>query len=296
MAEAEHQDDPGMTLGDHLAELRTRLFRGVIVILVCFIGAWIMRDEVKVIVEGPFKQSITWLNEDWTKAVEEMIAEDPDAPRTDYYLSADPTDMRLLQKYVVSDVPIVTKPFEYIMNDLKSCLYFALFIGGPYLLWQIWGFIGAGLYKSERSVVLSFFPISIILFFAGVAFGYTTLVPYGFYYLNGDMMPGTVLPAFRLEDYFTFISSLCLALGVVFQLPVLQTAVAKVGLVDPKTFSHYRGHFALASFVIAAMLTPPDPYTQTMMAGPMIILYEIGTISARFVAPKPLAIDDGEAE
>jgi sec-independent protein translocase protein TatC len=98
-----------------------------------------------------------------------------------------------------------------------------------------------------------------------------------------------------LQEYFAFITSLCLALGVVFQLPILQTAVAKVGLVEPKTFIHYRGHFALTSFVIAAVLTPPDPVTQSMMAGPMIVLYEVGIICARMVAPKPLNLEEGNA-
>ena len=235
------------------------------------------------------------LNADWTVLVDEMIASNPEAPRTDFYYTNDPVDMRLLPKYIVSDVPIVTSAFEFIMNDLKSCLLISLFVGGPYLLWQLWGFIGAGLYKQERKVVLSYFPLSVLLFFTGVTFGYFVLVPYGFYYLNGDMRPGMADAAFKLGEYFTYISSLCIALGVVFQLPIIQTALAKIGLVQPSTYATYRGHFAIASFVIAAMLTPPDPYTQSMMAGPMILLYELGIITSRMVAPKPIDLTLDEA-
>ena len=181
------------------------------------------------------------------------------------------------------------------MMKLRASLYFALFVGGPYLLWQLWGFISAGLYKTERRVVLAFFPASILLFFSGVLFGYFMLVPYGIYYLNIDEVPGVAILQFRLEEYFAFVTSMCLALGVVFQLPILQTAVAKVGLVRPSTFAHYRGHFALSSFIIAAILTPPDPVTQSMMAAPMVLLYELGILASRFAAPKPIDLSLDEA-
>ncbi len=295
MAEAEPLEDQGMTLGDHLDELRTRLFRGVIVTLVCFGVAYHYRQEVTQIVLQPFQSGIAMLNEYWPQYFEEQLAEDPSIPRTTYFVSMDAADKTLIPELVISNKPMMTGTGEAFMMKLKASLYFALFVGGPYLLWQLWGFIGAGLYKSERRVVLSFFPASILLFFCGVLFGYTSLVPYGIYYLNIDEVPGMGILQFRLEEYFTFITSLCLALGVVFQLPILQTAVAKVGLVSPKTFSHFRGHFALASFVIAAILTPPDPVTQSMMAGPMIVLYEVGIIASRIVAPKPLTLDGGEA-
>jgi sec-independent protein translocase protein TatC len=114
------------------------------------------------------------------------------------------------------------------------------------------------------------------------------------YYLSGELSPDQGWIGFKLDTYFTFISSLCLALGAVFQLPILLTALARVGLVAPRTFAQYRGHFALASFVIAAILTPPDPVTQSMMAVPMIVLYEVGIWSARIAARKSPA-PGGEA-
>jgi Tat protein translocase TatC len=299
MADAEPPADKGMTLGDHLDELRTRLFRAVVVIVVCFGVAYAYRQDVTQIVLQPFENGVGMLNEHWPPYFDELVRDDPALVRTDYFLSGDPTldptGLALVQELVISDKPMMTGTSEGFMMRLKASLYFALFVGGPYLLWQLWGFIGAGLYKSERRIVLSFFPASIVLFFCGVLFGYFSLVPYGIYYLNIDEVPGVTIIQFRLQEYFAFITSLCLALGVVFQLPILQTAVAKVGLVEPKTFIHYRGHFALTSFVIAAVLTPPDPVTQSMMAGPMIVLYEVGIICARMVAPKPLNLEEGNA-
>ena len=295
MVEVEDQKEQGMTLGDHLDELRGRLFRGVLVTLVCFVVAYVYRIEVTQIVMQPFEKGVAMLNEHWTLYFDEKVTGDASIARTEYFLSDDPADMRLIPKLVISDIPMMTGTSEGFMMKLRASLYFALFVGGPYLLWQLWGFISAGLYKTERRVVLSFFPASILLFFSGVLFGYYMLVPYGIYYLNIDEVPGVALLQFRLGEYFAFVTSMCLALGVVFQLPILQTAVAKVGLVQPSTFAHYRGHFALASFIIAAMLTPPDPVTQTMMAAPMVLLYELGILSSRMVAPKPIDLTLDEA-
>lgn len=288
MTEPAQQPTEGMTLGEHLDELRTRLFKGLVVVLLCLIAAWIFRDHVYKVFLGPFDQGIEMLRVDWTAEINARLEADPELERTQFYLSEDPLDDRLLAKYEVSNRPLVTAIGEGFMTKLKVCLYFAMFVGGPYLLWQLWSFIAAGLYKTERRAVLSFFPTSIVLFFAGILFGYFVLVPYGMYYLSGELSPDEGWIGFKLDTYFTFISSLCLALGVIFQLPLLMIALARVGLVAPDTYSHYRGHFVLSAFVLSAVLTPPDPVTQTMMAGPMVILYEIGLWTSRWFAPKPI--------
>lgn len=287
--------DEGMTLGEHLDELRGRLFKGVLAVLLCFVVAWIFRQQAYEVFMGPFEKGVGMLREDWLAVIEDRLAEDPELARTEFFLTDDPEDLRLLPKYAVEERPLITAVGEAFLTKLKISLYFALFAGGPYLLWQLWAFIAAGLYRHERRVVMSYFPASLSLFFAGVLFGYLVLVPYGMYYLSGELRPDQGWIGFKLDTYFTFISSLCLALGAVFQLPIILTALARVGLVAPRTFAHYRGHFALSSFVIAAILTPPDPITQSMMAGPMILLYEVGIWSARLVAPKPI-IPDSELE
>ncbi|MDF1797667.1 MAG: twin-arginine translocase subunit TatC [Planctomycetota bacterium] len=276
--------ESGMTLGEHLDELRVRLFKGVIAVVICFIAAWLLRDQAYEVFMGPFEKGVGMLREDWLAVIEERLVDDPETPRTEYFLTSDPSDQRLLPGYAVEERPLVTGVGEGFMVKLKVSLYFALFVGGPYLLWQLWAFIAAGLYKHERKVVLSFFPTSILLFFSGVVFGYFVLVPYGMYYLSGELQPDQGWIGFKLDTYLTFISGLCLSLGLVFQLPIILTALARVGLVAPSTFAHYRGHFALASFILAAILTPPDPITQSMMAGPMIVLYEVGIWSARIAA------------
>lgn len=288
MSENQEAQAEGMSLGDHLDELRSRLFKGVVVILICMIAAWTYRDAVYKVFLEPYEVGISHLREDWMKVIDQRLADNPELPRTEYYLTNDPTDLRLRSKYEVNSKPMVRAIGEGFMTKLKVCLYFSMFAGGPFLLWQLWAFIAAGLYKNEKRAVLTFFPTSIVLFFSGVLFGYFVLVPYGMYYLAGELNPDQGWLGFGLDTYFNFISTLCLALAAIFQLPLIMMALARVGLVEPKTYAHYRGHFVLAAFVIGAILTPPDPITQTLMAGPMIILYELGLWAARIWAPKPL--------
>jgi Sec-independent protein secretion pathway component TatC len=95
----------------------------------------------------------------------------------------------------------------------------------------------------------------------------------------------------KVEDYLNFVTALTLALGIVFQLPLLMMVLSRVGLVDPKSYSKHRGMFWIGSLVIAALLTPPDPFTQMMMAIPMAVLYEVGLIMARMAHRKALATD-----
>jgi len=285
----------GMTLGEHLDELRSRLFKGVVVIVVLFFVAWFYRDPIDQVLEGPYKRFVSMYRTHWVEEVEQRIADDPELVRTDFFLFDDPDDDRLLPQVDLSDKLQVTGGSEAFVFKLKGCLYASMFVGGPFLLWQLWGFIAAGLYKKERRTVLTYFPSSIVLFFSGIAFGYFVMVPYALYFLGMEAPPDLVDPGYRKGEYLAFMSSLCLALGFVFQLPIVQTALARVELVRPKTFAHYRGHFALASFVLAAMITPPDPITQSLMAGPMIVLYEIGIWAAYLAAPKSI-IPEGELE
>jgi sec-independent protein translocase protein TatC len=173
---------------------------------------------------------------------------------------------------------------------LQVCGYASMFIGGPFVLWQIWGFIAAGLYREEKRAVYKYFPPSVGLFFGGAIFGYTYLVPYAYYFISKMGLEQLRHDA-EVSEYFTFLSSLALGMGIVFQLPVLMMALSRIGIVDPKAYSKYRGHFVVGALVIAAIITPPDPYTQIMMAGPMAVLYEVGILLAKLATKNS---DEGE--
>ena len=165
---------------------------------------------------------------------------------------------------------------------MKMCFYYSLFFGGPYLLWEMWQFVAAGLYRHEKKVVHSYFPTSVGLFVGGVLFGYFVMVPQALYFLA--RMTLTEIQYFEsIGNYWTFLISLTIALGLVFQLPLIMVALAKLDLVPPKTFGKYRGHMVIGALLMSALITPPDPFTQMMMAIPIVILYETGIWASHFL-------------
>ncbi|MEO0650626.1 MAG: twin-arginine translocase subunit TatC [Planctomycetota bacterium] len=263
-----------MTLGDHLEELRSRLIKGLISVVVVFSVCWVYREQIGDIVILPMEQAIGWLNEFKTERLEEKLAAKPALDRADYFDS----DGRLRDP-----IPLTaqtTGTGSGFVFYLKSTAYFALFIGGPVLLYQMWMFIAAGLYKTERRMVMAYMPASMLLFFGGVLFGYFAMVPYAIYFLNKDVVERFELQL-RINEYFAFLSTLCLGLGVVFQLPIVMNAIVRAGIAESKDLARFRGYFVLLAFILAAILTPPDPFTQGMMAVPMILLYEVGLVTSR---------------
>lgn len=270
-----------MSLGEHLAELRSRLIKGLLAVAIAFVVAWVYQERITALVLRPYERSMDMLEKHWVAEAERILAEDPGRPRTDFFLTADPADRRLLG---LDRRLQWIKPAEPFLFILRICGYFALFVGAPVLLWQLWQFVAAGLYPRERRAVHVYFPISVGLFLVGVLFGYFLLVPFAMYYLNRSVSLEFGTARITVESFLSFISSLCLAFGAVFQLPLVVSFLGGSGLVEPAAFVKYRGHFIVAAFVIAGILTPPDPYTQLMLGIPLVLLYEVGIVCARITA------------
>lgn len=280
-------EESRMTLGEHLDELRRRFLWSAGALLVVFIACWTFRGPISDWILQPGERAVGWYDAARAELYEAKLAEDASLSREKYFLTDASGKTRLAQP---TQWPPVTSGasggFFFLM---KCCFYFSLFIAGPFILWQMWLFIGAGLYNHERKAVYRYLPFSVILFLSGVLFGYFMMVPYAYYYVAAMAMETvTLLP--KIEVYFTFLSSLSLAMGVVFQLPVLMIALTRMSLVQASAFAKYRGHFAVVSLILAAILTPPDPYTQVMMAAPMVVLYELGYHLARIFTPKSQAL------
>jgi len=167
-------------------------------------------------------------------------------------------------------------PLQDFWTFMAAAALFGVIISAPILIWQIWAFVAAGLYQKERLLVYRTVPFTVLLLFAGVLFGYFFVVPYGLYFLTRIMDPNYTEPWFQVSMYFKLFLMLTLALGLVFQLPVVMWALARVGLV---TYDGFRKHWRwviMGCFLFSAMLTPPDPFTQVLMAGPMVVLYCLG--------------------
>jgi sec-independent protein translocase protein TatC len=269
-----------MSLGDHLDELRQRLIKGLLIILAVFLVAYGFGEQSKRLVNRPLEFAVTKLNRDLFEIRERQLAADPNLPRDTYFRTLSNGQEVLIDPVLVGWQ--LTDIGEDFLTKLKAWTFLALLGGGPFLLWQLWGFIAAGLYPNERRAVLTYFPASVVLFLVGVLFGYLLMVPYGIYFLNSGALQDS-LPQFKASSYFSFLMTLCIGLGLVFQLPVIMTAITRVGLVEVQTLRNYRRHFILGAFVVAAVLTPPDPYTQTMMAIPMCLLFEVGLWTSTLV-------------
>lgn len=158
-----------------------------------------------------------------------------------------------------------------------SAVLAGLLIGLPWLAFELWGFVAAGLYPAERRAVRPFLPISLLCMVLGVTFAYTVIAPVGLAYL-GNYGASTLLEtSFTISDYLSLIITLMLGMALVFQLPLVMVFASRAGLIEPEVFRRYRKYSILGALVVGAMLTPPDVVSQLLLAGPLILLYELGT-------------------
>lgn len=269
-----------MSLGEHLRELRKRLFRGVLALVIAFFVGWYYYEPISEVLLSPLRETTESVNASQVEKYEKILAEDPSIPRARFFRNAaDPTDKTLWPNLTWELRPVVTGIGEGFFFSMRVSLAFALAAGGPVLLYQLWQFIAAGLYPRERRLVLSYFPVSVALFVTGVVFGAVTLLPFCMKQLAQAFPVEQVGAQFTLAEFWSFFATLSLALGAVFQLPVIMFALVHVDLVARKTFARYRGHFVLFTFVFGGLITPPDPYSQFMVALPMIALYEVGLLA-----------------
>jgi sec-independent protein translocase protein TatC len=147
---------------------------------------------------------------------------------------------------------------------------------------QLWLFVSPGLYGHEKRWVIPFVVLGTLFFGGGGAFAFYVVLPIGFSYLAGSI-PASIEAQYSVEVYFSLITNLILAFGVVFELPLVMWILSAAGLVDPKVYKKLRRYWIVVAFVIAAILTPPDPFTQILMAVPLLFFFEIGVLGSRFL-------------
>lgn len=173
---------------------------------------------------------------------------------------------------------------ELFFTYLKLSFLGGLFIGFPVILWQIWIFIAPGLYKNERNMVAPFLFFTPFLFYAGGLFTYFIVMPLvtEFFF---QFQTETVVALPSVKNYLAFFSKMVFAFGLAFEMPVLILLLVKAGVVKLETLRKSRRYAIVVIFIMAAVLTPPDPMSQMLLALPMIILYEVALFVARGVAP-----------
>lgn len=174
---------------------------------------------------------------------------------------------------------------EGFFTELKLSLMSAIFFSMPFILYQIWKFIAPGLYAHEKKYVVSFVIASSMLFFIGASFAYYVVFPFGFQFFM-NYAKGDVVASLSLQWYLSFVIRLIMGFGIIFELPVFTFFLAKIGLVTSAMMIKHRRYAIVIMFIVAAIFTPPDVFTQLMMSGPLLILYEISIIVAKIFGRK----------
>ena len=176
---------------------------------------------------------------------------------------------------------IATNVISPVLVPLKITLMAAFMVALPVVLYQVWSFVAPGLYSHEKRMTLPLVISSTILFVVGVAFCYFLVIP-GMSRFIQAFAPTSITAAPDIEQYFGFVLTLFLVFGIAFEVPIAVIVLARIGVVSIEQLKSFRGYFVVASFIIAAVVTPPDVISQLALAVPMCILYEIGIIAAGF--------------
>ena len=171
----------------------------------------------------------------------------------------------------------VTAPF---FVPFKLTLLLAVVIAIPYLLYQVWAFVAPGLYKHEKRLVLPLLVSSTLLFYTGMAFAYFAVFPIMFHFFS-HATPAGVRMMTDIGAYLGFVTNMFLAFGAAFEVPVAIVLLTAMGIVSPQQLSKGRPYIIVAAFVVAMILTPPDVFSQVMLAIPLLVLFEAGLLASR---------------
>jgi sec-independent protein translocase protein TatC len=273
-----------MTFGEHLEELRTRLKYSLYAVLVCTLAAYAFSEELFALLAQPLIRA-------WTEA---------DLGRPQLHFA---------------------NPIEPFFTFLKLSLVAGIFAAAPVIFYQLWKFVAPGLYRNEKRYALPFAVASGVFFIGGAAFGYFLVFPYGFQFFlsyaktNMGVMdkllgqkvglsvehPFKLTPTLMMGEYFGLVWRLLLAFGLIFELPLVIFFLAMAGLVNHRALWRFNRYFIVLSFVVGAILTPPDVITQIFMACPLLVLYNLSILFSLIFARRKArrerkAADSGAAK
>ena len=172
----------------------------------------------------------------------------------------------------------VASPF---LTPFKLSLVAAVFVAMPYLLYQMWGFIAPGLYQHEKRLAMPLLASSVVLFYLGVAFAFYVVFPLVFKFLT-SVAPEGVAVMTDISHYLDFVLTLFFAFGFAFEVPIATILLVWMGMTTPQDLAKKRPYIIVGAFVIGMLLTPPDVISQTLLALPMWVLFELGVIFSRF--------------
>lgn len=250
------EDDVPMSILGHLNELRRRLFRIVIIVVLGFVAFYGVSEPLYAFLSAPLQACM-------------------------------PEGSKL----------IYTSPQGAFFTYMKVALVASLFGTSPFSFYQLWAFIAPGLYREEKRAVLPLAFFSSIFFLAGAAFCFFLVFPIAFQFFMG-FATDTIVPMISVEEYLSFALKLLLAFGLVFEMPLFAYFLSRFGILTPDFMRRSRRYAILVIFIVAAILTPPDVFSQCLMAIPMLLLYEVSIyVSAMAYRKKEDKSDnDGDTE
>ncbi|WP_137158118.1 twin-arginine translocase subunit TatC [Rhizobium sp. FKL33] len=260
-------EDKPQPLIEHLIELRQRLIWAVVAFFAAFLVCFYFAEQLFNALVVPYRIAVDWSHLD--PATTEMI---------------------------------YTAPQEFFFTQIKVAMFGAMVIAFPVIATQIYKFVAPGLYKNERAAFMPFLIASPVLFLLGGAMVYFLFTPMVMWFFLSMQQTGgegqiaiSLMP--KVSEYLSLIMTLIFSFGLVFQLPVVTSLLVRVDLLTSKTLADKRKYAVVIAFIVAAVLTPPDPISQLGLAIPTIILYEIAIYAARLIEKtRKLRLSDESSE
>ncbi|RKS85145.1 sec-independent protein translocase protein TatC [Orbus hercynius] len=247
-------DDKAQPLISHLIELRTRILRCVICVIVVFVALLYFSNDIYSIVAHPLVRQL---------------------PEGSVMIATD-----------------IAAPF---FTPIKLTAIVSLFAAIPYILFQVWGFIAPALYQKERRLILPLVISSTTLFYLGLAFAYFIVFPLAFYFFI-NTAPADVAINTDITKYLDFVMTLFVVFGFAFEVPVAIILLCWTGVTSPEGLKKKRPYIIVGVFTVAMFLTPPDVFSQTLLAIPMCLLFEIGLFFAKFYKPRSRQDEDEQEQ
>ncbi|MDA1371269.1 MAG: twin-arginine translocase subunit TatC [Proteobacteria bacterium] len=183
-----------------------------------------------------------------------------------------------------------TSPF---FAPFKLTFYVAFLLAAPYILYQLWSFIAPGLYKNEKALAIPLFISSVLLFYSGIAFARYVLFGVVFSFFI-SVAPEGIQVAPDISSFLSFALTIFFAFGVAFEIPIAVFLCISAGLAEPDSLAEKRPYVVVGCFIVAMLLTPPDPFTQSLLALPMWALFEVGILAGRLIRKKQEAAEEEE--
>lgn len=239
---ATHQHS--LPLISHLLELRNRLLRVIVIVMVLFLSLVYFANDI-------------------------------------YHYLAIPLTSQLPEGSSMIATGVAT-PF---FTPIKLTIVLSIFIAIPAILHQVWAFIAPGLYKQERRLIAPLVISSALLFYLGMAFAYFVVFPLAFSFFTSTAPEGVTI-ATDISSYLDFVLKLFFAFGLAFEIPIATLVLCWTGATTPEKMKQKRPYIIVGAFIFGMLLTPPDVISQTLLAIPMLILFEVGLLFARFYVPK----------